>query len=780
MFMQVKKIFYQCLPLAVLAMFLSSCSLIRPIDLPPVSGPGGFGSSTDGPAGMKKFSSTEDFLDFFVENQPHSNFFSYGAVNDLAVNERALKMETGAADASAAPGLPMPSAAEQAGGGASDYSRTNVQVAGVDEADIVKTDGRYIYALAKQDLYIIEAYPPAKAGILARIAFRDRPSEIFLRGDKLIVIGERNVYQPYYYDYQPRLFDEELMIDPSQNGISSPEAGVSSQETTAPAKESLLPDRPLVFCKVFDLADKKAPRQLKSFHFSGQYTDARLIDDQLYLLSNINSFQGEWEEFLPKMWDNEKETASHCAGSNSCYAPGLYYFDLPYNGYNLTVVNSLDLGDLDKSVQAEAYLLPSGQNIYVSRDNLYLTFTQYLDEYSFMIKAMRAVLFPRLSARLQDRLKKIESADRDILREEEKMRKIGELLEGYASRLGSDERKKLEAELEQKTREMIKSNQEEREKTIIHKISLEQGKITHQAQGAVPGLVLNQFSMDEKDGYFRVATTKSRQWSSFAGEEEESSTNVFVLDKNLALTGRVTGLAPGEQIYSVRFLGQRAYLVTFKQMDPLFTIDLSDPRNPRVLGALKIPGFSNYLHPYDENTLIGIGKETKENSSGGFITQGLKISLFDVSDVSHPQELAKYVLNYTNSDSIALYDHKAFLFSREKNLLAIPASYSSSFNSILGRYQTFSGALVFDLSRDQIRLRGEVDHSNGQDSKRDFWGGINYYDNSVRRCLYIGDSLYTLSNNYLKINDLADLADKASLDLRLGTGAQDDDFQIFN
>ena len=205
--------------------------------------------------------------------------------------------------------------------------------------------------------------------------------------------------------------------------------------------------------------------------------------------------------------------------------------------------------------------------------------------------------------------------------------------------------------------------------TGVHKIRLDNGSIEGVADGTVPGWVLNQFSMDENEGYFRIATTTGYSW----GVAASSKNNVYVLDPEMKVVGRLEDLAPGEQIYSARFMGDRLYMVTFKKVDPLFVIDLSEPTAPRVLGKLKIPGYSNYLHPYDENHVIGLGKEAVDAEGGDFAWyQGVKLSLFDVTDVSNPIEVAKVEIGDRGTDSPALYDHKAFLFNREMNLLVIP------------------------------------------------------------------------------------------------------------
>lgn len=200
------------------------------------------------------------------------------------------------------------------------------------------------------------------------------------------------------------------------------------------------------------------------------------------------------------------------------------------------------------------------------------------------------------------------------------------------------------------------------DKTILHRIHIENGEILCAADGEVPGTVLNQFSMDEHEGYFRIATTLHRK------------NNVYILNMDLEIVGRLENIAPRETIHSARFMGDICYLVTFEKIDPFFVIDLSDPNNPEILGELKITGYSDYLHLYDENHVIGVGKETIPEEGGFSWHQGVKISLFDVTDMTNPKELAKYEIGDRGTDSPVLRDHKAFLFNKEKNLLVIPVS----------------------------------------------------------------------------------------------------------
>ena len=231
-------------------------------------------------------------------------------------------------------------------------------------------------------------------------------------------------------------------------------------------------------------------------------------------------------------------------------------------------------------------------------------------------------------------------------------------------------------------------------------------------------------------------------------ERSLSKNHVYVLDKSLDIVGRLEDLAPGERIYSVRFMGEKAYMVTFRQVDPLYVIDLSNPKNPNVLGFLKIPGVSDYLHPYDENQMIGVGRGATEDGR----MQGMKLSLFDVSDVSNPREISKHMIGERGTSSEALNDHKAFLFSKEKGLLVIPVQVSEG-----GNWNAFQGAYVFNIDLTSgISLKGKITHTEGTASEDKYRYD---YASRIRRALYIDDVLYTLSEKMLKMNGLIDIVE---------------------
>jgi len=277
--------------------------------------------------------------------------------------------------------------------------------------------------------------------------------------------------------------------------------------------------------------------------------------------------------------------------------------------------------------------------------------------------------------------------------------------------------------------------------------------------------------MDEYRENFRIATTTGHIAKTF--DLATSRNHVYVLDMNLTIVGKLENLAPGEKIYSARFMGERCYLVTFKKVDPLFVISLEDPSNPKVLGKLKIPGYSNYLHPYSENFLIGIGKETVEAEEGDFAWyQGVKISLFDVSDVEHPKEIAKYEIGDRGTDSPVLWDHKALLFDKERNLLAIPVlvaeideeKYPNGIPPFTHGDFVWQGVYVFNIAEKDLTLRRGITHLDDE-SELLKSGYYLYSEYSVKRSLFIGDFLYAISDKKIKINSLATLQEINEIEL---------------
>jgi inhibitor of cysteine peptidase len=561
-----------------------------------------------------------------------------------------------------------------------DYSKTNIQVAGVDEADIVKTDGEFIYTISGNKLVIAKAYPPEQAEILSETDLGEiQPIEIFIDKDVVLVFGMS-------YKHVEK------------------EAGSNEKSGEIPEIYPYPYTISLTTAQLWDVSDKSNPNLVRSVDFEGDYLSSRKIESDVYFV--VNSYpryyvleKGDPIEIIPlyrdRLADDVKKEKEFIP---ACGCKDVKYFE-PIDAQNFITVASISMSDANAEIKKEV-IVGSGQNIYASLNNLYIAETNY-----------PVIAFAARPETIVDS-----------------------------------------------------------EKTIVHKFSMDDGKITYVGYMEAPGWVLNQFSMDEYDTNFRIATTRGFVTRSGI---MNSSNNIYIFDSGLNLIGKIEGLAPGEQIYSARFIGDRCYLVTFKKVDPLFVIDLSDPSSPKILGKLKIPGYSDYLHPYDENHLIGIGKEAVETEEGNFAWyQGLKMAIFDVSDVQNPKELHKVVIGDRGTDSEALHDHKAFLFDREKNLLVIPVLLAEIKGDkeklppyTYGDY-VFQGVYVYTITLENgFDLKGRVTHYETSEpfEKSGYYFGDREY--SIRRSLYIDNILYTISQKKIKLNSLDDLNEIKELDI---------------
>ncbi|MDD1766299.1 MAG: beta-propeller domain-containing protein [Candidatus Methanomethyliaceae archaeon] len=500
------------------------------------------------------------------------------------------------------------------------YSGTNVQVAGVDEADIVKTDGNYLYVISHDQVYILAAYPASEMRILCNFSFGLSNLQLFVDGNRLVVIG--NNYTMFYENR-----DNTTGIFPSY--FYFPNADI----------------------KVYDITNRSSPNLIRDITINGSVVASRMYNGYVYAVSSQPAMVLS-QVILPSFYyDNQTEVVP---------PEEIRYADVP-GPYNFVTILALNLRDDAQAPAYESFLADSVSTVYMSEDNLYLA----VPVYPWRVLSFEGVV-------------------------------------------GQD-------------------SETARERTLLYRVRLSGLSMSVEAQGEVWGTVNNQFSMDESGLALRIATT---EWGT-----NGTLNNLYVLDRGLNIVGSIEGLAPGERIYSARFVGERCYLVTFRQVDPFYVIDLSILSEPKVLGYLKIPGYSSYMHPYDDSHIIGVGME---NNS-------LKLALFDVTNVTSPTELAKYVVDGSWSGSEALQEHKAFLFDRSKDLLVLPV-YSSNF--VDGKWSYWNGVFVFNLTLDQgFVLKGTVSHM----------GTNNSYDSSIQRSLYIDDALYTVSTNKVMANDLATL-----------------------
>ncbi len=272
--------------------------------------------------------------------------------------------------------------------------------------------------------------------------------------------------------------------------------------------------------------------------------------------------------------------------------------------------------------------------------------------------------------------------------------------------------------------------------TELYKFAIDGTDVELAARTTVEGALLNQFSMDEFNGHFRIATTTGQA----SMREADSNNHLHIFDGELKQVGKLTDLARGERIYSVRFMGEKAYIVTFKETDPLFVIDVAVPENPRVLGELKIPGFSNYLHPLDENHLIGIGYDTKvevvemdESTKQPVVyTMGMKVSLFDVGDASKPVEVDHVIIGGRGTYSEVQHDHKALYRDRENGYYGFPITLYDDYN-----YKG-TGALIYRITPEGIEPAKDL-VADADGAQYEEWGDM------VQRLLYSGDTMYAIT-----------------------------------
>lgn len=660
---------------------------------------------------LKQFGSDgelREFLKFNSENYEiySNNFVGRSATMSLAGDGLALESAAPAADTSLK------------GGGTSDYSTTNIQVEGVDEADIVKNDGEYIYSVSGNRVIITKAYPAEQLENISEIEL-EGINGIFVNGNRLIVFTND-------YGYGGCLKTADVAVS-SAEGV----------ESFAPCSYN---SEPKLSINIYNIEDRKNPTLENKLDVEGNYISSRMIDNYVYVIGN-------------KYVDNANPTPPIYAMNGveaNVRAEDVYYWDYPDYNYVFTTITALNIEN--GKYENKVYLTGYSNTIYVSEKNIYFTTDKRVDYNSFVKEYVETVALKLIPGK-DDEINKILDSD---FPDYKKMREIQEIVYDYSYDLKGKEKEDFDQKLMKRLDEFNEKISKEMEKTLIHKVTIDKTNIEYTAQGEVSGYLLNQYSMDENDGNLRVAVTTGN-WG------DTNLNHLYVLDKDLKVIGSLEDLAKGERIYSVRFMGDRAYMVTFKQVDPLFVIDLKNPESPKVLGYLKVTGYSSYLHPYDENHIIGIGKEADENGR----VQGLKIALFDVTDVENPVEEAKYEVGaewsddyYHWIDSVALYEPKAFLFDKSKELLVIPVTYNKNNKENYSLMESFQGAYVFSINlEDGIKLKGKIEHS--EENTENWW----YYPNAIQRSLYMDNVLYTISTAKIKANSLSDLSDIKEIDL---------------
>lgn len=554
-----------------------------------------------------------------------------------------------------------------------DYSKTNIQVENVDEADIIKTDGNYIYSLSKESIVITDVTDPNKIKVASKITPTDNgiPEDLILFENKLVAICSE-INSPYIY--------------------------YSSNKNNT-------------IVRIYDITNREEPRMVKNYKLYEPYYTTRCIGSKLYVISTGN-LRKENNKIV--RYYDEEYSQKEIELKNIKYLKNV-------ETNKQTIISMMDLNNIEQNVNVSSYLIDI-ENAYISEKNIYLLDTNYKGNY-----------YPKISS-----------------------------IYGIKGIWG------LNDYIYDYTRNY---------ETEIYKFNiLDNGEVEYSCKTRVKGQTINQYSLDEYNGNLRVALKDSREGS-----------RIVIFNEKMQQIGETPYLAKGEQMYSSRFMGDKAYLVTYKTIDPLFVIDLSNPTEPKVLGELKIPGYSTYLHPYDENHLIGIGMQTEEKinrdiqgkvTSATATITGMKMALFDVTDPTNPVEISSTVIGDRRTTSAILTNPKALLFSKEKELIAIPvnnyAEYisiasSNTYEDTINAYKKNTtkyiseGYAVYSINIEKgIDLKGIITQEN-MDNKSQY---TYYYTNSkLLRGVYIENNLYTVSEKCVKVSDLETLKEISKIDL---------------
>ncbi len=549
-----------------------------------------------------------------------------------------------------------------------DFSTTNIQVENVDEADITKTDGDYIYSISGNNVIITDVKNPEDIKIATTISSNDIPEDLILNKNQLIVVFAKSNNGSYRYN---------------SNSV----------------------------VKIYDITSREKPMITKSFELNQPYYTSRCINNVLYVIASGN-LKKENNKIVRNYSEDglEKEIALE----NIKYLKDV-------KTRKQTIISAVDLNNVKAEAKLSSYLIDIS-NAYVSENAIYLLEQKY--NYNYRSAPPVYSIFG---------LKGI----------------IGAFTwedEGDYSNSGYY--------------------------TQIFKFDISKESVDYACNTKIKGKTINQYSLDEKNGHLRVALYDS------------DGARVAIFDEKLNQIGITSYVAKGETMYSSRFMGDKAYLVTYKNMDPLFVIDLSDETKPKVLGELHIPGYSTYLHPYDETHLIGIGMQTEEkirrDSDGKVLSNsaqivGMKMALFDVSDVNNPVQMSETVIGDRRTTSAILTNPKALLFFKARELIAIPVNnYSEdveygtetdSYSSTISLYKNYNkpyiaeGYFVYSINlEDGFKLKGTITHETEKSSY--FYVTKN---TKLLRGLYIDDNLYTVSESVIKVNKLDTLEQISSL-----------------
>ncbi len=612
----------------------------------------------------------------------------YRAARDAADLARYVSAERGdgmafglARESVAVPMMDTAQSAESSkvAGSADRVSGTNVQVAGIDEPDIVKTDGSSIFVSNDTPRFFIMDRPaPAEASELST----------------------RSIMPPSYEDERStKIIDALPPKDMALLSKSIPETG--DMLLVKNKKILIVLSHPNIVA--YNIADPDKPLKVWEYALKDNTSvvTARLLDDTVYLVTSTYMRTGSPCPIVP-MERNGVEVVVPCG--DILVPERLEPADSLYTMLALDPQNGTALR------RATFVAESGGATVAMFKDDLYVATQEYGIRDRIMASLLTEAMGPYVSQTAKTRALAIQGYD---ISDSGKLQEIRKIFEAEMSQRSDDERLRIETEIDNSMRERIKAKVREMYRTRVVRMPIDTLAIA--ATGSVPGHLLNQFALDEHEGNLRMAVTVGDTWGPVQSEND-----VYVLNGALSIVGSVKGLGETERVYSVRFMGDVGYLVTFRQTDPFYVLDLSVPTAPKVAGELKIPGYSAYLEYLGDDRVLGVGREGS----------GVKLSVFDVSDPAKPIEKSKYIIK--DSWSEVENNHHAFLRDADNTLFFIPGS---------------NGGYIFSYANDALALKHTV---------------AGY---GVRRALYLDDYFYVLSDSELTAFDMKTWKEIKSLTL---------------
>lgn len=615
---------------------------------------------------FKKFKSVDEFK-AYIEDMDQTAYYSGmgGMARSFA------QAETIMLDESKDIAMPAPELVVDGNGVMSDrFSDTNVQVLGIDEPDMVKTDGKQIY-------------------------FSDNIGNYWLSNPMPAV----RMMEDSFIDIDPAVEFQNQVKTNIINAWPASDLALSSKIDLA--GDLLLVKNILVVFSgqdivAYDVSNPKEPTKKWSIKLDEQtyLVTSRLYGDKIYLVTQTSLNRSNPCPISPLALQDKKMIVP---------CMDIYY---PNNSSSVdSTFTAISLNPESGEFEDQISFIGSQNtaNIYMSTESLYIAYTQNLNMFDYMFKFVSTKLKDLAPADVLAKLNKLNSYD---ISSQSKLNELQIALDEWLQTLGQDEMLRVQTEMQNRAAKYYEENKRVVLSTGIAKIDIANLDIS--VSGSVPGYLLNQFALDEYNGYLRVATTIGESWGWGISAGGTQVNDVYTLDSNLKIAGSILDLGLGERIYAARFMGDVGYLVTFKQTDPFYVLDLSNPKEPKMLGELKIPGYSSYLHPIAEGRILGIGMEEGK----------VKLSYFDVSNPSNPQEVDKYSLDDYGSD--VLYNHHAFLQDPKHQVFFLPS---------------YNGGYVFSYANDQLELVKTVAATD------------------AKRALYIGDYLYIIANDYVVVLD---------------------------